>query len=79
MRQTFDFIVLDGPPVFRASETRLIASKVDATILVIRSGITRKQIAYRAIQELETAGGKVLGTVLNRRKYYIPDWLYKWL
>ena len=79
MRQTFDFIVLDGPPVFRASETRLIASKVDATILVIRSGKTRKQIAYRAIQELETAGGEVLGTVLNRRKYYIPDWLYKWL
>ena len=79
MRQTFDFIVLDGPPVFRASETRLIASKVDATILVIHSGKTRKQIAYRAIQELETAGGEVLGTVLNRRKYYIPDWLYKWL
>ena len=79
MRQTFDFIVLDGPPVFCASETRLIASKVDATILVIRSGKTRKQIAYRAIQELETAGGEVLGTVLNRRKYYIPDWLYKWL
>jgi Mrp family chromosome partitioning ATPase len=79
MQQTFDFIVLDGPPVFRCSETRLLASKVDATILVIRSGKTRKQIAYRAIQELETAGGKVLGTVLNRRKYYIPDWLYKWL
>lgn len=79
MQHTFDFIVLDGPPVFRSSEARLLASKVDATILVIRSGKTRKQIAYRAIQELETAGGKVLGTVLNRRKYYIPDWLYKWL
>jgi capsular exopolysaccharide synthesis family protein len=79
MQQTFDFIVLDGPPVFRYSETRLLASKVDATILVVRSGKTRKQIAYRAIQELETAGGKVLGTVVNRRKYYIPDWLYKWL
>ena len=79
MQRTFDFIVLDGPPVFRASETRLLASKVDATILVIRSGKTRKQIALRAIQELETAGGNVLGTVLNRRKYYIPDWLYKWL
>jgi len=79
MQRTFEFIVFDGPPVFRASETRLLASKVDATILVIRSGKTRKQIAYRAIQELENAGGKVLGTVLNRRQYYIPDWLYKWL
>jgi capsular exopolysaccharide synthesis family protein len=79
MQQAFDFIVLDGPPVFRCSETRLLASKVDAILLVIRSGKTRKQIAYRAIHELETAGGKVLGTVLNRRKYYIPDWLYKWL
>ncbi len=79
MQQIFDFIVLDGPPVLRSSETRILSSKVDATILVIRSGKTRKQIAYRAIHELETAGGNVLGTVLNRRKYYIPAWLYKWL
>ncbi|NNF96738.1 MAG: CpsD/CapB family tyrosine-protein kinase [Halobacteria archaeon] len=79
MQQTYNFIVLDGPPVFRSSETRLLASKVDANILVIRSGKTRKQIAYRAIQELEAAGGNVLGTILNRRKYYIPDWLYRWL
>ena len=77
MRQTFDFIVLDGPSVFGASETRILASKVDTTILVIRSGKTRKQIAHRAIQQLETTGGKVMGIVLNRRKYYIPDWLYK--
>jgi len=79
MKQTFDFIILDGPPVLRASEARILSSKVDATILVIRSGKTRKQIAHRAIRELETAGGEVLGTVLNRRKHYIPDWLYKWL
>ena len=79
MQQVFDFIVLDGPSVFGSSETRLLASIADATILVIHSGKTRKQIAHRAIRELEAGGGNVLGTVLNRRKYYIPDWLYKWL
>jgi capsular exopolysaccharide synthesis family protein len=79
MQETFDYIVLDGPPVFRSAECMLLARKVDATILVIESGKTRKQIALRAIQQIEDAGGKILGIVLNRRKFYIPDWLYKHL
>jgi capsular exopolysaccharide synthesis family protein len=79
MEQVFDFIVLDSPPVLRFSETRIIASKVDATILVLQSGRTKKQRAHRAVRELESAGARLLGTVINRRKYYIPQWLYKHL
>jgi capsular exopolysaccharide synthesis family protein len=77
MQQTFDFIVLDGPPIFRSAECSLLASKVDATLLVIEAGKTKKQIALRAIQKVEDAGGKVLGVVMNRRRYYIPNWLYR--
>jgi capsular exopolysaccharide synthesis family protein len=79
MEQVFDFIVLDSPPVLKFSETRIIASKVDATILVLQSGKTKKQRAHRAVRELESAGTRLLGTVINRRKYYIPQWLYKHL
>jgi protein-tyrosine kinase len=77
MRERFDYIILDAPPMNGYAESRVIATKVDGVILVIESGKTRSQVAIRAKQELEEAGAKVLGVILNRRKYYIPDWVYK--
>jgi capsular polysaccharide biosynthesis protein/Mrp family chromosome partitioning ATPase len=37
----YDWIILQGSPVIGVSETRLIAAVVDATILLVRSGISR--------------------------------------
>jgi Mrp family chromosome partitioning ATPase len=34
-------------------------------------------VAIRAKQEIEDAGARILGVVLNKRKYHIPEWLYK--
>ena len=45
--------------------------------LVLEAGKTRRQVAIRARKELEEAGGKLLGVVLNKRRYYIPDWIYR--
>jgi len=77
MRERFDYIILDGPPVPSFSESRVICTKVDGVILVVHSGKTREQVALRAKKQLEEAGGKVLGVVLNRRKHYIPEWIYR--
>jgi capsular exopolysaccharide synthesis family protein len=76
MRERFDYIILDAPPMNGYAESRVIATKVDGVILVIESGKTRRQVAIRAKQELEEAGTKVLGVILNRRKHYIPEWIY---
>ncbi len=77
MREKFDYVILDAPPVNSYAETKIMGKKVDGVILVIESGKTRKQVAIRAKQELEEAGAKVLGVILNRRKHYIPKWIYK--
>ena len=77
MREKFDYVILDAPPVNSYAESRVIAAKVDGVILVIGSGKTRRQVALKAKQELEEAGAKVLGVILNRRKHYIPEWLYQ--
>jgi len=76
IREQFDHIILDGPPVSGFSESLLIGSKVDGVIMVIVSGNTRRHVALRAKSEIEKSGGRLLGVVLNRRKYYIPGWLY---
>jgi protein-tyrosine kinase len=77
VRDQFDYVILDGPPVPSFSEARVVCAKVDGVVMVVESGKTREQVAVRAKKELEEAGGKVLGVVLNRRKHYIPEWIYR--
>ena len=73
----FDFVILDAPPAISFSEARVICRKVDGVVLVLGSGTTRRQVALKAKKEIEEAGGKVLGVVLNRRKFHIPTWIYE--
>jgi len=77
MSKKFDYIILDGPPVPAFSECKVLCTKVDGVVLVLESGKTRRQVALRAKMQVEEAGGKVLGVVLNKRKHHIPDWLYR--
>lgn len=72
----FDYVIFDSPYVNRDAETKVLSNKCDGVILVIESGKTRGQAARRAKRELEVAGANVLGVILNRRKHYIPQWIY---
>jgi protein-tyrosine kinase len=79
MCERFDYVILDSPPALIFSEFRILCSKVDGVVLVINSEKTRRQVALKAKKELEEAGAKLLGVVLNKRNYYIPNWIYKLL
>jgi capsular exopolysaccharide synthesis family protein len=76
-REEFDYIILDSAPLPSFAEARVLCEKVDGVILVFESGKIRRQVALRAKKELEDAGAQILGVVLNKRKYHIPEWLYK--
>ena len=73
----FDFVIIDTAPALNAPESLFIAPKVDAVIMVVRSGVTRREKAQKTKQLLEEAGANIIGVVLNKRKYYIPHKLYK--
>ncbi len=77
MQEEFDHIILDAPPVPSFSECRTLCSRVDGVVLVLNSERTRRQVARRSKEQLEEAGGRLLGVVLNKKKYYIPDWIYR--
>jgi capsular exopolysaccharide synthesis family protein len=77
IRNKFDYIVFDGPPAPLFAECRMICHKVDGVILVLESGKTRRQVALNVKKQLEDAKGKLLGVVLNKRRHYIPDWIYR--
>jgi len=73
----FDYIILAAPPVLGSLEARATCAKVDGVVLVLASGKTRRQIARKCKETLEEAGGRILGVVLNRRRHYIPQWIYR--
>ncbi|MBI5577880.1 MAG: CpsD/CapB family tyrosine-protein kinase [Deltaproteobacteria bacterium] len=76
-RTQFDFILIDGSPIPRFSDSLLLARQVDGVVVVVEAGKTSRQVALAAKQALENAGARILGVVLNKRNYFIPGWLYK--
>jgi Mrp family chromosome partitioning ATPase len=77
MRDKFNYVFVDAPPVQGSPETLALASRVDGVLMVLASGKTRQEVAARSKKQIESAGGKVIGAVLNQRKYYIPDFIYR--
>jgi capsular exopolysaccharide synthesis family protein len=62
----FDWIIVDSSPVNLVSDGVNLARSCDAVLLVARGGVTKYEIAQRAIAELKTS--KILGFVLNAVK-----------
>jgi Mrp family chromosome partitioning ATPase len=79
LRNVFNVIIIDCPPVLTAAGYVSASSLADSCLLVVEAGRTRIPVVKRAMEEIEAAGGKLQGVVLNRRKHYIPSWIYRHL
>ena len=76
-KKNYNVTVLDCPPVVGVGETTILTSKADATVLVIESEKTRYEVAQRVQKMITNSGGNILGVVLNKKRYHIPELLYK--
>ncbi|HWE53635.1 MAG TPA: polysaccharide biosynthesis tyrosine autokinase [Bryobacteraceae bacterium] len=63
--EQFDLILIDTPPMIQFSDARLMARFADGLILVVRSGVTARQSAVTAREQLAQDNINVLGTILN--------------
>lgn len=68
LREDFDYVILDAPPVQLVSDPAIIASQGDGVLLVLDAQNTRKMSMRRSIRSLEAVGANVLGTVMNNVK-----------
>ena len=71
--------VLDLPPALDYPDATVLAPVIDALILVLEVEQTRWQVAGQTTRQLESAGIRVVGVVLNKKPMHIPGWLYKLL
>ncbi|MDB5391226.1 MAG: ywqD 2 [Planctomycetaceae bacterium] len=68
-RSSYDFIVVDTPPLMAVSDPCVVASRVDALILVVRLGKNKLTTIRRSCDLLSNLGISVLGAVVND----VPD------
>lgn len=77
LRSNFEYVLIDAAPVGVYPECIVLCDKVDGVVLVVRHGSTRREIIKRAKEIITRADGKVLGVIFNKRKFPIPEFLYR--
>jgi len=73
----YDWLIVDGPPLLESPESAPLAAQLDGAVLVIQAGRIKRPMLTRAVDLLRRSQANVLGTVLNRRRLEIPDFLYR--
>ena len=79
LREEFDFILIDTPPSSSYADAVLLGKLADGIILVVSSNSTRREPARIAKESFEAAKIPMLGAVLNKRTYPIPEAIYRML
>ena len=79
IRDRYGCVIIDSPPIKDPSGALVLTTKADAVILVIEAGRVRREVLQRAVTVLTETGAQFLGVVLNKRRYPIPRFIYKFL
>ena len=65
MKEKFDIVLFDSPPIIAVTDAAVLSSQLDGVILVIKSGQTDREAAFRAHTLLKNVKTRVLGALLN--------------
>ena len=79
IRKQFDLLVIDSTPITKSPDGLGIVPKTDGVILVVEAEKTKWTVVENTKQQIQNVGGNILGVVLNKRNYHIPDFIYRFL
>jgi len=65
VKQRFDLVLVDSPPILGVSDASVLASEVDLTMIVVQHRKLPRNMLVRVKQAVENVGGHVVGVVLN--------------
>jgi Mrp family chromosome partitioning ATPase len=77
LRKAFDYVLIDAPPLSRYADAAALGQLADGLVLVLEANSTRREAAMRVTENLGAAQVRVLGAVLNKRTFPIPESLYR--
>jgi capsular exopolysaccharide synthesis family protein len=76
LRREFDFVLIDAPPLTRYADAVAFGQMTDGFVLILEAHVTRREAALKVSENLRASGIQVLGAVLNKRTFPIPESLY---
>ncbi len=80
LKNNYDFILIDAPPALGVSDARILGKVSDGILVVVMAGKTNRDAALEVKDELERAGEKIVGFVLNgvdlTQQYYRHRYYY---
>ena len=76
LKDRYDFILLDSPPILGVTDAAILASEADGVLLVVQYRKYPKIISLRAKRMIENAGGHLMGAVLNNINIMRDDYYY---
>lgn len=79
LKTEYRLILVDLPPAENLRSAVHLARKLDGSLLIARFEGVKQPQAQRALRRLHEDGVNVWGSVLNRHRQYVPQWLQNWL
>jgi Mrp family chromosome partitioning ATPase len=76
LREEFDYVLIDAPPLARYGDAIALGKLTDGLVMILEANSTRREVALAVSENLRAAGIKILGAVLNKRTFPIPERLY---
>jgi exopolysaccharide transport family protein len=62
----FDWVVVDSPPVLVVTDSSIVGNQAAGVVFVVGSDKTSRQAARAAVEQLDAANARIIGSVLNR-------------
>lgn len=69
MREKYDYILLDSPPIIAVTDSEIIARYADATALVVSANTTETELLIRALEIIQQDNINFIGAILNNFVY----------
>ncbi len=77
LRREFDYVLVDAPPLNPYTDATTLGRLCDGMVLVLEASSTRREAARKVTESLRAAQIEILGAVLNKRAFPIPESLYR--
>ena len=74
---TFYFTILDAPPILESVDVGHLAAPTEGAVVVIESRRLKYELVQHGLRELRNQRVTILGTVLNKRTFDLPRFLYE--
>jgi Mrp family chromosome partitioning ATPase len=76
LREYFEYVLIDAPALSLGIDGIALGRAAEGVVLVLKANASRRDAARKAVLDLQSAGARILGAVLNQRSFPIPQAIY---